>query len=229
MSDPAKVKVVNTTLFLLGQEPVTDLTDASLQGSVAAVKILRVLEDAKAEVLCRHGWVCALEYVTLTPAVMAAAKPNWRYPTTFLLPGGALSVWEIEGVRREDWGPRWQVGTVETADSARTVIRAARQEPGQTAFGNWGGDYSGPVCALNVAYVRSCNWQALSRPLANAMAYEAAKRAAYSITGDKALGPSLMKAAEDAVQKAIGADGTQEGGQPPAAPSIPFALRNMSR
>lgn len=230
MSSPAKERIVNAALLMLGQEPVTDLSEASLQGSVAAVKLLRVLDDAKAAILCRHGWVCALDYKTLTPAVIPAAPANWRYPTVFQLPGEALEVWEIEGLLREDWGPRWQVGTVEAVGgSAVKIIRAARQQPGQTALGMWGGDFAGPVCSLNVAYVRDCNWAALSRHLVDAVAAEAAARCAYSVTGDKTVGPSLQKEAETRVQRAIGSDGTQEGGQAPAAPSIPFALRNMSR
>ncbi|HUO22697.1 MAG TPA: hypothetical protein VMU59_09305 [Caulobacteraceae bacterium] len=221
MSDPAQVKIVNTALFQLGQEPVADLSEASRQGSVALVKIMRVMEQARETVLERHGWLCALEYVTLTPAEVAGAAPNFRYPTTFLLPGDALQVWEIEGCRREDWGPRWQVGSVEAAGGAsRKIIRAASSEwlgPCQT------------VDRLNVAYVRLANWASLTRQLADAVAFEMAARAAFSVTGDKGLMSALAKAAEDKIIKAIGADGTQEGGQPALAPSIPQRLRNLSR
>lgn len=216
MTDTAQVAAVNTALELLGQEPVTDLSDASLEASNAAVKVLRVIETARDTVLRRHGWVCALSYVTLAPAVIVE-PPNWRYPTAFLLPGDGLRVWEIEGQVFDPclpggWGVRWQVNTVETADTARTVIRAA-----------------GELTGLNVAYVRRANWAALDPHVRDAVAHEAAARAGYTVTGDRNVAGGIAKQAEARFQIAVSVDGTQEGGQPPAAPSIPAWLRAMSR
>lgn len=223
MSDPAQVRIVNTALNALGQEPVTDLTDASLDGSVAAVKILRVLDTARETVLARHGWVCALEYDTLSPSVIPGAA-NFRYPTVFLVPGNSLRVWEIDGDPWNGdlaggWGPRWQVGTIENGASARTIIRAS-----SGAF-----PLAGGVTTLNIAYVRLANWQALDAHVADAVAFDAAARAAASITGEISMSDKMAKKAEQQVMIAIGIDGTQEGGQPPLAPSIPAAIRNRSR
>lgn len=220
MSDPAQVKLINTALNALGQEPVQDLTEASLQASVAAVKLMRVVEDAREAVLSRHGWGFALSYATLPPAVLPDLV-NWRYPTVFLLPGDALQVWEIAGdvfSPEGGFGPRWQVGTLDYQDSARTFVLASADACA-----------GGTLDSLQVAYVRRANWSAMGALMRDAIAYETAARAAWSITGDRAVESAKRKQAEDAVKLAISLDATQEGGQPPAAPSIPAAIRASSR
>jgi hypothetical protein len=208
--DVAKVSIINTILNLLGQEPVVDLSDAALAQSIAAVKALRVIEDARDTVLARHGWVCALNYPTLTPAVIAGYN-NWRYPTTYLLPGDGVAVWEIEGVCQYDWGPRWQVGTVETDEGSRTVIRAQNG-----------------AAQLNVAYIRRATWAALDAHVRDAVAYDGASRCCYSITGVEPTAGFLARV-ENKILQAIGSDATQEGNQPPMVPSIPEAIRNYGR
>lgn len=218
MPDVAQVTIINSALFQLGQEPVADLSDASLQGSVAAVKLLRVMEEARDTVLRRHGWNCALNYRTLSPVVLANDPPNWRYPTTFLVPGDGLRVWEIENLLECFWGPRWQVNSVETQSGSQMVVRAAAGQ----------GPLAGAsVDDLNVAYIRRCNWASLDAHLRDAIAFDLAARGCYSVTGarDKALDAK----AEAKVLMAVSSDATQEGGQPPLAPSIPQALRNLSR
>jgi hypothetical protein len=108
---------------------------------------------------------------------------------------------------------------VETVGGARKIIRAARDHL-------WA---DGCVSALEVAYVRRASWSALDTHVADAVAAEAAYRACYSVTGDNARVATLEKKAMAARMEAIGADGTQEGGQPPLAPSIPQRLRDLSR
>lgn len=220
MVDVAQVKAVNTALGLLGQEPVTDLSEASLQASIAATKLMRLIDEALDTVLRRHGWICALEYVTLTPVVPPAGYANWRYPTLYNLPANALRVWEIEGVSpapgtdfgADCWAPRWQAGSQETDSGARLVIRA------QNA-----------TAQLNVAYVRRCNWAALDANVRDAIGYELAARGCYSVTGDQAMAAKLAARAENKVMLAISVGDTQEGGQPSWMPSIPAQLRNCSR
>ena len=57
MSDLYRVRAVNKALFLMGQEPVPDLSDASLEASQAAVKCLRAIDDARDTTLRRHGFL----------------------------------------------------------------------------------------------------------------------------------------------------------------------------
>lgn len=216
MADAIEVAVLNTALGALGQEPVADLSDGALQSSKAAVKLLRHLETARDVVLARHGWVCALDYGTLSPATLEGYT-NWRYPTVYLLPEGALRVWEIEGVTftgdESCWAPRWQVGTIDApAGSARKIIRAVNG-----------------VAQLNAAWVRRANWAALDPHVRDAVAYEVAARGAYSVTGERGVAADKRKEAEANVIMAISVDGTQEGGQPALAGSIPAALRNRAR
>lgn len=215
MSDDARVKVVNTALGQLGQEPVADLSDTSLQGSNAAVKILRVLDDARDAVLSRHGWLCAMEYVALQPVVIAGYS-NWKYPTLYQLPGDGLEVWEIEGCPLTEyystfWGGRWEVGSIDTDMGPRRVIRSR--------------DSGG----IKAAYTRRASWGALAIQVRDAIAWEAAARVCYSVTGDVNRTSQLKKEAEQKFALAVSKEGTQEGGQEPLAPSIPAALRAFSR
>lgn len=220
MPDAAQVKMMNTALGLLGQEPVIDLEEASLQGSIAATKLMRFIEDARDTVLRRHGFTSVLEYVVLSPVAPPAGYSNWRYPTLYYLPADALRVWEIEGVSpaagssldADCWAPRWQAGTVETDLGARQVIRAQNAQD-----------------QLNAAYIARRAWAALDAHLADAVAFELAARGCYSVTADVARTSQLKKDAEAKVMMAISVGDTQEGGQPPPMPSIPAAIRNSSR
>lgn len=224
MPDVAQVQIVNTALGLLGQEPVIDLGEASLQGSIAATKLMRVIEQARDTVLRRHGWICALKYVTLPPALIDGYV-NWRYPTVYVLDADALRLWELEGVTPTAgsafdpncWGPRWQAGTEETDSGSRQVVRAQNQAA----------DGSSP--SINIAYVRRCGWSSLDATVADAIAYETASRGALSVTGMQAMSDKMTARAENKVMQAISVGDTQEGGQPSWMPSIPAQLRNLSR
>lgn len=215
MADAAQVAIMNTALALLGQEPVADLDEAARTGSVALTKLLRHMDTARDVVLARHGWVCALEYVTLSAAVIPGYT-NWRYPTVFYLPGNALRVWEIDGCPETDWGTRWQAGTVETGAGARRIVRAASA-------------WNGGVDGLSVAYVRRANWASLDIHVADAVAHDLASRGCYAITGDKAAADRWAQRAETRAVLAVSTDGTQEGGQPGLSASIPARLRAQAR
>lgn len=215
MADAIQVDVMNTALAALGQEPVIALDDAALQQSVAATKLLRHMETSRDTVLRRHGWLCALEYAALPPSTLPGYA-NWRYPYVYMLPGNALRVWEIEGVlfngQETCWGPRWQVGTIDAnGGSAQQIVRSTSSD------------------TLNLAYVRRANWAALDKHVLDAIGYEIAARGAYAVTGDRGKAKDAKAEAEAKVMLAISTDGTQEGGQPPWAPSIPQMLRNHSR
>ncbi len=214
MSDIAQLKVLNAALAALGNEPLADLTAASIQRSGAAQKLLRSVELSRDTVLGRHGWTCALEYTVLTPS--AAPAGSWKYPWQYLAPNGCLLVWEIEGVQFNGeatcWEPRWQVGTLDTDLGARHLIRSRDQ-----------------IDSLNIAYVRTCSWGALTPHLVDAIGFELAGRCCYSINGDQGAAARLANAGEKKILLAISVEGTQEGGQAPLAPSIPQMIRNYSR
>lgn len=237
-SSTAQAEMINTALMLLGKEPVLDLSDASLAGSAAAVKLMRRIEASREVVLRRHGWTCALEYVQLSAAIIPGYS-NFRYPTVFLLPGDAVRVWAIEGQvaagpELNCWEPRWQVGTTEVAGGPQLVIRAAASMGDGwlgDGFGGdgWGGVTDTALSGLNVVYVRRADWGALDAHVADAVSYELAASSAYAVTGDLQVAAMLKKEVEPRISFAIGSDGTQEGGEPPPMASIPAALRNYSR
>jgi hypothetical protein len=230
MADLNQVNIINTALGLLGNEPVADLSDASLNTSNAAVKLMRSIETSRATVLRRHGWVCALTYTTLYP--MANAPANFRYSGAFACPGDFLRVWELPdpfattanagvvppgdyfGWADPNFYPqeRWQLGTAETDLGAQSII--------------WTAD---ALTAMPLCYVRKAGWGAIDPHVADAIAFDVAARQCYSINGDLAMAKSLMQQAEAKAIAAVSVDATQEGGQPPYAPSIPAALRNRAR
>jgi hypothetical protein len=220
------------------------------------VKVLRVIERSRDTVLSRHGWTCALEYATLTPATIANYTAPPAYPSVFLLAANALRVWEIDGQSTtsavlQGWEPRWQVGTTEADGAVRLIIRGAQPVSWNGLDGSglgyqfglgWSSAPSssdasagtvstpaGGLTAINIAFVRRADWGAMDANLSDAVSCDAAARSCFSITGDKSLMKGLQQMAEDKVMKAIGAEANQEGGQPQLAASIPSALRAFAR
>ncbi len=215
MTDVAKVTVMNTALAQLGQEPVPDLTEASLEDSLAAVKLLRVFDEGRDVVLARQGWLCALQYTTLSPVVIPNYV-NWKYPTTYVLPGDGVGVWEIGGWPLTDyyggyWRQRWELGTLDTDMGPQIIIRARN-------FAD----------ALNVAYMRRCSWGALTIHLRDAVAFEIAARGCNAVTGDMNLAKKLEAAAERKVQMALSTEAKQIEGEETYAPSIPDSIRRYA-
>lgn len=219
-----QVDVINTALGLLGKEPVADLSETSLQNSTAAVKLMRSVEQARKSVLSRHGWKCAKDYATLSPATLSAYV-NWRYPVVFLAPNNALSIWEVAGniLDGRELGftePRWEIGRHEVGAASQFIIRV--RDRCLDACVDPGG-------SLNIAYIRNASWASLDQHVEDAIAAETARRQARSILGEQQTKLDMAKEAETAVQLAIGLDGAQEGGQPALAPSIPAAIRGYAR
>jgi hypothetical protein len=256
MIDDARTQIVNDALFWLGNEPVPDLSDASLAASVAAVKLLRVIERARDVVLVRHGWTCALEYASLSPAAIANYNPPASYPTVFLLPADALRVWSVEGAATtseiwQGWEPRWQVGTTEADGATRLILRGSAPVfwnglDGAGLVYQFGLGWSsapsssdaaaattttvaGGLSGVDIAYMRRSDWASLDPHVADAVAMELAARGAFSVTGDRPLAMGLKQQADQATLLAIGAEANHEGGQPPLGASIPAALRSLSR
>lgn len=243
MIGDAKTQIVNDALSWLGNEPVVDLSDASLASSIATVKLMRVIERAREVVLGRHGWTCALEYATLAPATIANYVPPPAYPSLFLLPADAIRVWSIEGDATtsalwQGWEPRWQVGTTEVDGSTRLILRGAAPVSWDGLdgaglgfpFGGLASSASvGGLSSIAIAYVRRADWASLDANLADAVSLTLAARGCPSISGDTSKTNALLKQAEAAVQLAIGSEANQEGGQPQLAASIPQRLRNIGR
>lgn len=229
MPDTAQCAIINTALSLMGMPSVADLSEASLRQNAAATKLMANFDNSYSTVLRRHGWLCALTYVCL-PAAVIAGDSNWKYPAKYLLPGGALRVWEVRDPGPQipfeeiDWlsfgmlgppliqGVAWEVNTIDAeAGASQLVVRSSQ------------------TCGLALSYVRRCNFSALDGHVADAVGYDVAARCAWNITGDRGVAKDLAAEAEKKVMLAISVDGTQEGGQAPLAPSITSQIRAMSR
>ena len=254
MAGPLQTDWMNQALSLLGEEPVVDLSDQSLEQSSAATKLMRYMEIARDLTLARHGWSFALEYPTL-PVAEIPNYENWRYPTVYLAPEDCVRVWEIAGVvfngEESCWSPRWQLGTTEIEGSPRTIIRASPFV--LSGFGISMGPYddwigwsslpsssdpdaqimdepnAGNMGPLNIAYVRRADWGAFPPHVRQAGAAELAAQGAYSVKGKLEAKKSFRDDAEAAAMIAISIDGPTEGNQPPLAPSIPAMLRAYAR
>ncbi|HEY1448850.1 MAG TPA: hypothetical protein VGF33_09955 [Caulobacteraceae bacterium] len=247
----AQTEMVNDALIYCGKEPVADLSQTSLGKSIAAQKIMRVIEKARRTVLEANGWAVALEYATILPSVLPNAPFVPRYPTTFLMPGDFVRAWEVEGVPCEwdfttstypqfAWEPRWQIGTTEVNGSSQWFMRAARGAGAGLfadgvgyALGDWGGTYppeSNTVAQLNpLVYVRLADWGSMTPTMRDLISRDAARRAGWAITGNMQLAQALKSDYGEALAKAVGPDAMSEGGQPSIMPSLPQRLRDYSR
>lgn len=184
----AATAIVNGALVQLGEDTVQAI-DLDPPPS-RLVKILPHLQPAIDAVLVKYGWLCALEYATLSPAPLIPA--NWKYPVAYVAPAGALRFWEVDRLTG------WERGVHETeAGASQPVIRAKQ-----------GGD-------LNVSYVKRRAPDGLDANVRDAVVFELAARAAQPITGSSDLALKLRSAADKAVLAAMGTDGQDAKGDGP--------------
>jgi hypothetical protein len=176
----AATAIVNGALVQLGEDTVTGIDQDPPPSRL--VKILPHLQPAIDAVLMRYGWLCALEYVTLSPS--PDIPGNWRFPFAYVVPEGGLRFWEVARASG------WERGVEERPDGAsRMILRATL-----------GGE-------LNVSYVKRRPADALDVNVIDAVKFELAARACGPITGseDKAL--KLRNVADKAILSAMGTDG----------------------
>lgn len=176
----AETALVNGALVQLGEDTVTSVTQDPPPSRL--VKILPHLQPAIDAVLMRYGWLCALEYGTLTPS--PDIPGNWRFPHAYVLPEGALRFWEVSRISG------WERGVEERPDGASRMILRATE----------GG-------ALNVSWVKRRPADALDVNVIDAVRFELAARACGPITGSEEKALKLRQVADRAVLSAMGTDG----------------------
>lgn len=174
-------RIVTGALVQLGEDPVTSI-DLDPPPS-RLVKILPHLQDAIEAVLVKYGWLCALEYATLTPSDLVPA--NWRFGFHYLVPEGGLRFWEVSRTSG------WERGVWENPATGATqsVIRA-------TAGGE-----------LNVSYIKRRSADALDVNVRDAVVFELAARACRPMNGSTERALELRTIADRAVISAQGTDG----------------------
>lgn len=177
----AATKIVNAALVQLGEDTVASI-DADPAPS-RVVKILPHLQPAIDAVLKRYGWLCALEYATLTPSGLVPA--NWRFPFAYVMPEGGLRFWTVERATG------WERGVWENpvTGAVQTILRAIE---------------GGPV---NVAYVKRRAADALDANVSDAVAFELAARACRPMNGSAERALELRRIADQALMTAMSADG----------------------
>lgn len=176
----AATAIVNGALVQLGEDTVASI-DADPAPS-RVTKILPHLRPAIRSVLKRYGFLCSLEYATLSPSGDVPA--NWRFSYHYLMPEGGLRFWTVERLTG------WERGVWRRSDGASlTVIRAKTDGP------------------LNVAYVVEREADLLDAHVTDAVILELAARACRPMGGSKEDAQSLANKAGDAFAAAIAADG----------------------
>jgi hypothetical protein len=179
MADAA-TQLINQALAHMGEDPVNDLGADPAPERLR--KVLPWFHSGIEAVLKRHGWHCALEYVTLSPG--ADAPANWRWPVSYVVPEGCLRLWRVERATAWERG-RW----IREDGAVLEVIRAAEGGP------------------LNLAYVAKRRPEAIDSHVIDAIALEIAARACETISGSEERGDKLRRLARDALLSAIGLDG----------------------
>lgn len=172
--------IVTGALVQLGEDPVTsiDLDPAPSR----LTKILPHLQPAIDAVLVKYGWLCALEYATLTPSSLVPA--NWRFPYHYVMPEGGLRFWTVDRITG------WERGLWEKEGGAvQPVLRAIE-----------GGE-------INVAYVKRRSADALDANVRDAVIFELAARACRPMNGSTERALELRRLADQAVITAQGTDG----------------------
>lgn len=176
----AATKIINGALVQLGEDTVAAVDQDPAPSRL--VKILPHLQPAIDAVLMRYGWLCALEYATLTPEL--SIPGNWRFPFHYVVPEGGLRFWEVSRTSG------WERGVHERDDGAsRAVLRATGGGP------------------LNVSYVKRRSADALDVNVTDAVIFELAARACGPITGSEEKALKLRKVADAAILSAMGSDG----------------------
>lgn len=194
----AATAIINQAFAQLGEDKVqsVDMDPAPAR----LVKILPHLEPAIDAVLVKYGWLCALEYVTLSPAPLVPA--NWKFGFNYLMPAGGLAFWEVERIGG------WERGVWEQPGGATVAILRSRE--------------GGP---LNVSYVKRRAADALDANVRDAVVFELAARACSPIKGDERLALKLRDLADKAVLAAMGTDGRDAKGDIPLIHDRVGALR----
>lgn len=189
----SQLSILSDAMALIGQKAPQDLTPEAL--GVVGKKVYARLDDARQNVLVRSGWIDALSYDTLQPA---ADLSNWKFGTCYVLPKGALRVWEIDAL---PGALRWTAGTItDTEGATRRVV-----------WTNGSG-------ALNLSWVRDAKAEALGPALGKAVAHELAALTCFDVTENLARSDALIKLAAEKLAEAIGVDAMQEGGEDPLIP-----------
>ena len=180
-----ELKIVNGALVQLGEDPVQDI-DADPAPS-RLLKIRPHLQPAIDAVLVKYGWLCALEYHSLEPS--AHVPDNWKFPFHYVLPKGALRLWEVE---RADG---WERGRWKRDDGATQSVLRAKQ----------GG-------RINLSCVMRRDADGLDANVVDAVTFELAARACRSMNGSTERALELRKIADLAVASAMGSDGQDAKG-----------------
>lgn len=180
MSEGA-TRIITGALVQLGEDAVTSI-DLDPPPS-RLVKILPHLQDAIDAVLVKYGWLCALEYATLTPSGLIPG--NWRFGYHYVVPEGGLRFWEVSRLSG------WERGVWENPETHATqaVLRATE-----------GGE-------ITVSYVKRRSADALDANVRDAVVFELAARACRSMNGSVERALELRKLADQAIITAQATDG----------------------
>lgn len=203
MTTTARQEVVNAAMAHLGEPGFDDITEDPPGAALA--KVLAQL-DGRAGVemwaLARQPWLCALSYLSLSPAVSPPA--NWKWANLFILPDTFVKMWHLDGE-----GVAFEVGTETISGAVKKVVRANE-------------------AALDVCFTERKAFEAYTPDLCNVMAFMLASRTAGPLKSDYEAARRLKADAEDALAMALTGEAGQHADQEPMFTAGFAALRSTA-
>ena len=92
MSATSEVQICSNALLLLGQSPISSLSDPDGTGSSSVLLCANLWPMVRQSVIRSHPWNCCMKRVVLAPD---SATPAFDWSYQFTLPGDNLRVWTV--------------------------------------------------------------------------------------------------------------------------------------
>ena len=182
-SATTEVNLANMALTMLGQQPITALTESNNRAVMANARFA----DVRDSVLRTHPWNCAIKRASCTKLSRA---PSWGYTTTFAVPA--------DFVRLVDLDDPTQKYSIEAGNS------------GDTASGHSDTVIVTDASEMKIRYVyRLTAVNLMDDTLKHAIATKLAADIALAITGDSKLEDFMLQKYNLVLMQAQWEDSTQ--------------------
>ncbi|QDP67286.1 MAG: hypothetical protein Unbinned4614contig1000_3 [Prokaryotic dsDNA virus sp.] len=188
-SATTEVNLANMALTMLGQQPISALTDSNNRAVMANARYA----DVRDSVLRAHPWNCAVKRDSLTARAAATGllgAPKWGYTKTYALPSDFVRMVSIEDPTQEytiEAGNR-----EDTHSSANDLVLLT------------------DASEMNIKYIyRLTNVAKMDDTLKHAIAVRLAAELAHAVTGDSGKEGQMMQKYQAMLMQAQWEDSVQ--------------------
>ena len=183
-SAASETDIANMALTMLGQQPISALTDSNNRATMANARYA----DVRDSVLRSHPWNCAVKRDSL--AKRSDQAPEWGYTTTYVLPSDFVRLVDIEDPTQKYSIEAGNQGDV-TSDGNDLVMLSDASE-------------------MNIRYIYQITTVAkMDDTLKHAIATKLAAELALAITGDSGKEQFLLQKYERVLVQAQWEDSIQ--------------------